>query len=695
MTDEEWRFLNNIYEENDAVNEDLNDSENFIIDSYECTPVPSDSDQDFYCVTNQPKQSCNNDAVQELCDIPSVNSLISVSVSEPETPNTHVVNRKRTFKQDPGKKRKRHVNQWTDIRRKFLKNSGQKHISKKGKEMPAKTMKSSCPLTCKLKCSIHFKEEIRQLIFDKFWKLSDHSKQWEYINKFTKKVEKRRQTKEGLSRRQFTTHYYLPIPNEDSNNFKPKKVCLKMFCATLAITDQFIRTAQEKLDVSGITGSDNRGKHLNHRKKIDIEMTRSVCDHVKSFQPVESHYTRKSSSKLYLDNNLSFAKMFKLYKDWDQLQNYNNTAQTERQYRTIVNDNMNVAFYVPKKDLCDKCHAFSNNENPTEEEKEYHAKHLLNKQTARKYKAEDKELAMKNPGQTVCATYDFQKVLNCPSGEVSLFYYKRKLSVMHLTVFDAGKKEASCYMWPENIAKRGANEVASCLLDFIQLKVADGAQNFRFWSDNCTGQNRNRVVYSLYMHACKKFNIDITHRFLESGHTQQEADSVHALVERSSKGKIIYTPDQWYALVRWAKTNSSPYKVTEVTQDMIFDFKTLLDDRNWKKNIENQDVKWNKIKEIYIKKIDPNVILYKYELDSDYMTLNTLVQTRRNKKTLLRNQESELSPLYSSSLPISEAKYKDLLSLCNSGHIPKQYHIFYKTLQIISQNNDEDLNDED
>ncbi|CAH1635343.1 unnamed protein product [Spodoptera littoralis] len=552
FTDEEWRYLNDIYNENDAVDGNIvhNDSDIVIFDSNECTPVPSpNSIQDFDCPISQTEQSCTKDVqepcdipsvnpthdfdcpispteqscnndVQEPCDIPSINSLISASPSEPGTPNIYTVSRKRTLKQDP-----------------------------------------------------------------------DHSKQWEYINKFTKKIEKKRQTKEGPSRRKFTTNYYLPVPNTDSNSFEPIKVCLKMFCATLAITDQFIRTAHEKLDISGVTGTDNRGKHLNHPKKIDTEMIRSVCDHVKSFQPVESHYTRKSSSKLYLDNNLSFAKMFALYKEWNQLHNYNNTAQTERQYRTIVNDNMNVAFYMPKKDLCDKCHAFDNIENPTEEEKESHAKHLSNKQTARKYKAEDKELATQNPSQIVCATYDFQKVLNCPSGEVSLFYYKRKLSLMHLTVFDAGKKEASCYMWPENIAKRGANKVASCLLDFIRLKVTDGAQDFRFWSDNCAGQNRNRVVYSLYMYASRKFNIDITHRFLESGHTQQEADSVHALVERSSKGKIIYTPDQWYALVRWAKTNSSPYKVTEVTKDMLFDFKTLLDNRNWKKNTENQDVR--------------------------------------------------------------------------------------------------------
>lgn len=66
------------------------------------------------------------------------------------------------------------------------------------------------------------------------------------------------------------------------------------------------------------------------------------------------------------------------------------------------------------------------------------------------------------------AVFDFEKVLHCPHGNVSIFYYKRKLSSFNFTVFDIGKRKALCYMWDKSVAKRGANEVSSCLLDFIQ-----------------------------------------------------------------------------------------------------------------------------------------------------------------------------------------------------------------------------------
>lgn len=123
--------------------------------------------------------------------------------------------------------------------------------------------------------------------------------------------------------------------------------------------------------------------------------------------------------------------------------------------------------------------------------------------------------------------------------------------------------------WDEQTAKRGSNEVASCLYDFFFKLSSKGISEVNLWSDNCGGQNRNRIVYYMYLLAAKKYQIKICHRFLEKGHTQNEGDSVHALIEKTARGREIYSPDEWYSLVRWAKINDKPYKVLEVNQDMI------------------------------------------------------------------------------------------------------------------------------
>lgn len=234
-------------------------------------------------------------------------------------------------------------------------------------------------------------------------------------------------------------------------------------------------------------------------------------------------------------------------------------------------------------------------------------------------------------------------------------------------------------MWTENTAKRGANEVSSCLNLFIKEKTEQGYDTFLFWSDNCSGQNRNRVVYSMFLTLSKQFNVNITHRFLEQGHTQNEGDSVHALIEKQSKGKLIYTPQQWYALVRWAKISGKPYKVFEVDQSQIFDYKPLLNGRNWKKDTNNQIVKWNQIKEISIRKNEPDCIFFKYDLQGESHCLKTLIGTRTRANVL---NYSNLENAYPQGiLPITDAKYKDLISLCDCGVIPREYHCVYKELK--------------
>ena len=48
---------------------------------------------------------------------------------------------------------------------------------------------------------------------------------------------------------------------------------------------------------------------------------------------------------------------------------------------------------------------------------------------------------------------------------------------------------------------------------------------------NRAGQNKNQFVFSMMYLAAVRYNIEITYRFLETGYTQNEGDSMHALIE--------------------------------------------------------------------------------------------------------------------------------------------------------------------
>ncbi|KAJ8732654.1 hypothetical protein PYW07_015253 [Mythimna separata] len=255
-----------------------------------------------------------------------------------------------------------------------------------------------------------------------------------------------------------------------------------------------------------------------------------------------------------------------------------------------------------------------------------------------------------------------------------------------------GKRKAVCYMWDESVAKRGANEVSSCLLDFVKANVDQGAKEFRFWSDNCAGQNCNRFVFSLYVYAAKKFNISITHRFLQKGHTQNEGDSVHSVIERASQTRTIYTPHEWRLLVRWAKNEGESYVVRNVTQNDVFDFKCLVNNKVWMKDIKGKKINWSNIREVHADGSDPNKLFFKYDLTQpDYNILVIRGNTRNSVQT-------ELKPAYSNPIMIPAAKYKDLMDMCRSEVILLEYHPYFNSLPHhttvdVSEESDDDLSE--
>jgi hypothetical protein len=76
-----------------------------------------------------------------------------------------------------------------------------------------------------------------------------------------------------------------------------------------------------------------------------------------------------------------------------------------------------------------------------------------------------------------------------------------------------------------------ANEIATCIFDFIKSNAAKGIKHFNFWSDNCGGQNKNKFMMAMMIYGSKILSVNIRHSFLEKGHTQMEVDSIHGNIE--------------------------------------------------------------------------------------------------------------------------------------------------------------------
>ncbi|KAL4718003.1 hypothetical protein ACJJTC_003953 [Scirpophaga incertulas] len=615
-------------------NEEGDDEQHTQIDETHTTPMPSPIQIHKENCEIQFCASCvENFVLQDIYE--NINTPSEYDfLSNIPTPSSTTSLRKKTYKTDKGKKRLVHKDRWVTVQRKQKKNTGQEFVNKKGKVIEKKQLKDPCSEKCRLKCREKITHEDRLRIFNYFWQLGYKQRHWEFVIKYTKKCPKRRQTTEITKHNRQNTFQYFLLDAEK----KAVKVCKTMFLNTISLSERVVTTAWKKYDGNTVIEEDKRGHYVHNKRVYNDEMIRSVFDH----------------------------------------------------YREIVYQNFNLALHRPKKDKCDVCHAFENKSAPTDEERNVFAKHLARKRRARELKKADKNDAAAN-NKVVAATFDFQKVLVTPYGDVSVLYYKRRLATLNFTVFDLASKIGTCYMWHDGIAKRGSIEVSSCLLNFIKHYVEKGVTDFRFWSDNCSGQNRNRIVFSLYLFAAKTFGVTVTHRFLEKGHTQNEGDSVHATVERSCRHKTIWVPEEWYCLARWAKSEGDPYIIKEMKQEEIFDFKAFLANKNWTKNTANEKVTWTSVREVKVTAQQYDRIEYKYDLNDEPSTIIVIRASTRNKKRLAT--EFELFRAYDAPLPINKDKYRDLTDLCRAGIVPDRYHSFYFSLShtVNANINNEDV----
>ena len=178
-----------------------------------------------------------------------------------------------------------------------------------------------------------------------------------------------------------------------------------------------------------------------------------------------------------------------------------------------------------------------------------------------------------------------------------------------------------------------------------------------------------------------KLNIEeIAHVFLESGHTQNEGDSVHARIERSTKDVDIYHPSEWVVAVKLAKKEKPKYSVREIETEDIYDFNALKDKILPRRLIDDEGnpVKVSKIKYLEFKKARPGEVGFKYNHNESTKCLKLGTPTRQLIKSL---KGGRLSKAYIAPPNISVAKYNDLMNLCKKNIIPPKYHSYYNKLK--------------
>lgn len=476
-------------------------------------------------------------------------------------------------------------------------------------------------------------------------------------------------TKKKGSRKERKMIYHLPI------NKERKQVCQKMFLSTLGVTGRQIRTTLSKRKKDGQMEMEGRGGRRDSDKLNDERKRQSIFNHIEKFPRMESHYCRVKSKHEFLSPELNIPTMYDMYVADMKAKNEKPASQVTY-YRVFKS--MGLKFFSLKKDACGIC-LRKMKENPQDESfVATYQKHINEKLQVRQVKEEMKEMAKQDP-KLCAAVFDLQQVIYTPKSNHSSIFYKRRLANYNFTIYDLHSGEGRCFLWHEGVAKRGANEISTCIYKFLQEMDADGKEQVTLFCDGCVGQNKNSVLHSMIFYTLQKAtNLKkVSVNYFETNHGQSEGDCMHSVIERKVKRQPeIMVPSQLATIVQMARASGKKqYKVYQINTADILDWKQYGQDigfQKWRGTInDGNNLVWTKVMAVSIEKKEEEChVFFKHShLDPSFSQLNKPPMRSSKKSEKTKNTPKRA---YSSSPKLTFEKYKDLIGLC-SGPKPVVY----------------------
>lgn len=415
------------------------------------------------------------------------------------------------------------------------------------------------------------------------------------VNLNTVSQRRPRQAEENAKFHDNSYSYRIRVKKADSVVVE-MPVCVKAFRSLHGISKKKVEVIQKYLK-KGVTPKDGRGQHLNRKHRLSVEVHEAIRNHIASFKGERSHYSLKTSSRVYLPPELNVTKMYELFK----VANPNVTVSYEK-YRTIFNSEFNIGFGYPRMDTCSACDRFAADiravdiaiksspegscertvaEKKLRELTSDKKLHLLksNMFYIRK-RASKAKSQMSNEHETI--TMDFQKNLPVPNISTNDVYYKRQLTFCMFNIHILSTDESYFFVYPETVGYKGANEVASFLYYFVMTILDPSVKDLNIFCDSCGGQNKNWTIFRtihFIVHHTKRLD-SIQMNFPIRGHSYLECDRNMASINQK---KWVELPQDWIDEIESARAKPSPFHVVEVEREFIRDWSACLDELYVKK----------------------------------------------------------------------------------------------------------------
>ena len=523
-------------------------------------------------------------------------------------------------KKKVGRKRTRNPDSWKCNVNKKRRQAGQEYKSRNKVIRRKREINNEKDCTnCKFKCHIYFPQEQRELLFNKFWGLSDDLKAHFYSENTTRIVKKTKRTLAISSRRQYSFAYFFHLAGI------PIRVCKPFFLNTLDISQQRISYFYKHFQTDTNTPTPRKqGKHT--KKKIPDAVRDGVRKHIYSIPVIDSHYCRANTNRKYFESESSISRLYELYQDFCQQKRFQ--PAKKHLYSEIFLTEFNISFQQRKKDRCDKCETFKIKSAEgilSDCERAQHLSHIEQKEDAREERKKDRQ-----SGHPVLC-FDLQNVLTVPKAEISNFFYLRKLSVYNMTAHLSLDKDVYCCIWSESQSGRAGNDLASAILRILESVLTTHPQlkNLILWSDSCVPQNRNSIMSTAIKHFLNAHpDVEsITQKFSASGHgCVQEVDAVHSSIDQKLKKTEVYSP---LGLIRILKSvrRQKPFNILQM-KDVDF-----LNIQAGAKSYNFTKVPFTQVKQLKYYSNHPFTVSFKTKHADGFTSVFAGAQSLRKKKS--------------------------------------------------------------
>lgn len=476
-------------------------------------------------------------------------------------------------------------------------------------------------------------------------------------------------------------------------------VCKKAFVNIHAITPARVRRLCQLL-VEGKQPNDKRGQCISGNA-VPGNIVMQIEDHIRSFPTKISRYS--GTEKHYLDEKLNVKLMFELFKI-----KYPATKVKYKFYLKIFKERFSLGFGRPQVDTCCKCEELNIKiKSPSLNDAAKRAacaELMVHKRRAQKFYNKLKTLtelcANSSNTDTAVITFDYMQNLQLPVVPVQETFYLRQLTVNIFGINYVGKQEATFYVYHEGIARKGPNEVASFIMDFINDNIPGSVKHLHIFSDSCGGQNRNHTIVRFLMALVQTGRFEtINQYFPQRGHSFLPNDRNFAAIKR-----VVRRYDRVYSLKQYVEmivnsNRQSKFFVKLVKSEDIVNFKSWWP-AFYKRNTLSVDsfgrgVPRDKKESFQITNFthfryvcDEPGVVQAYHFIDGFTSLKFRLATSNN----VTLPESSQNPAYEEgSVPINSKKLDHIKQLMS--YVTEEFHEFYNAILLwpTTENTEEDV----